>query len=117
LFERAPNPEILKHIEELKPLPDEEVIALTYPRLPHDEAAAVDNEMTRRQLVASRNLTQTIRDADRSARRAARWLIIFTIALVTLSAALLVVAVVPLWSDIVNLASHVLSWTRTVTSR
>jgi len=90
----VPNPAILKHIEELKALPDEEVIALTYPRLPHDEAAAVDNEMTRRQLVASRNLAEAMRAAKKSADRASK-------VIITLTAVVAVLTGVLVWLTIV----------------
>lgn len=96
-------------MEEVKALSDDEVVAQMW-GMTGIELGVLPHEMTRRQLVVSRELTQAIRDADRSARKAARWLIIFTVALVALSLALLVTAVVPLWPEIVKLASHVGAW-------
>jgi hypothetical protein len=109
LAERAPDPQIVKRMEEVKALSDDEVVALMW-GMSGIESGVLPHEMTRRQLIVSRELTQAMRDADRSARRAAKWLIIFTIALVVLSLALLVTAVVPLWSEIAKLASGAWGW-------
>ncbi len=107
--ERKPDPQVVKRMEEVTALSDDEIVALMW-GMTEIDLAELPHEMTRRQVAVSRDLIRALRDADRNARRAAKWLIIFTIALVVLSLALLVTAVVPLWSEIVKLASGAWGW-------
>lgn len=98
------NPAVRKTLEDLKPLSEEEVISRMY-QPGHEENVALSNEMARRQLVTSRELTQAMREADRSARHAAKWLNRFTVALVILGVALLLATVALLGLEFVRLVN------------